>query len=247
MTPEPAQLRSPTAIAIIGLGRMGQAVDSLATARGWPVVARLTTRDDITPATLGNADVAIEFTASGAAPDVIRACVRAGCAVVSGTTGWDDQAESIHREVRQNGGTLLHSSNFAVGAHLLTSAGITIASGLREHRGVDATIVETHHTGKRDAPSGTAKTISRLVGSAWGKPIPIASVRLGSVPGEHELIFDSAFEQVRITHVVRDRRVFAEGALIAAVWVAGRFGVFSMADVLGSASPQQGPVGQSHA
>ena len=98
--------------------------------------------------------------------------------------------------------------------------------------GFDAHIVETHHAAKRDAPSGTALTVQQRVAAASGRAVPVTSVRTGHVPGTHELIFDAPFEQIRLVHEARDRRVFAEGALLAAAWLRGRSGVFTMSDVL---------------
>ena len=93
-------------------------------------------------------------------------------------------------------------------------------------------MIETHHSAKKDAPSGTAGALARTAEAAFGRPLAITSVRVGSVPGTHELIFDAPFEQVRLVHEARDRRVFAEGALVAARWLVGRTGVFGMQDVL---------------
>jgi 4-hydroxy-tetrahydrodipicolinate reductase len=111
---------------------------------------------------------------------------------------------------------------------------------MRRLDGFDAHIVETHHTKKKDAPSGTALAIGEAANSL-GKPIPTTSIRTGSVPGTHELIFDGAFEQLSLTHLARDRRVFAEGALQAADWLVGRHGVFTMRDVLGLPGPGERP------
>jgi 4-hydroxy-tetrahydrodipicolinate reductase len=99
--------------------------------------------------------------------------------------------------------------------------------------GFDAHIVETHHAAKKDSPSGTAASLESQTSPDWGGNIPITSIRVGSVPGTHEFLFDAPFEQIRLVHVARDRRVFAEGALHAARWLIGRTGVFSMQDVLG--------------
>jgi 4-hydroxy-tetrahydrodipicolinate reductase len=98
--------------------------------------------------------------------------------------------------------------------------------------GFEAHLVETHHSAKKDAPSGTASTLGHAASAAWGKEIPITSVRTGSVPGTHEFVFDAPFEQIHLEHIARDRRVFAEGALVAAGWLIGKTGVFTMKDVL---------------
>jgi 4-hydroxy-tetrahydrodipicolinate reductase len=98
-------------------------------------------------------------------------------------------------------------------------------------------IVETHHSRKKDAPSGTAAAIAREVKTGLGREVPITSIRVGDVPGTHELVFDGPYEQLKMVHLARDRRVFAEGALRAAAWLIGRHGVFTMKDVLGTDTP----------
>jgi 4-hydroxy-tetrahydrodipicolinate reductase len=103
---------------------------------------------------------------------------------------------------------------------------------MRELTDFDVHLVETHHTKKKDAPSGTAIAIAKATSDGLDRPVPTTSVRVGAVPGTHELIFDSAFEQLTLSHVARDRRVFAEGALVAAEWLIGKQGVFTMRDVL---------------
>ncbi len=105
--------------------------------------------------------------------------------------------------------------------------------------------VETHHAAKIDAPSGTARGVAAAVGEAMGCVVPVTSIRVGHVPGEHEMIFDGPFEQLRVQHVVRDRRVFADGALAAARWLAGRRGVFTMDDVIRDGSGRETPGGRA--
>jgi 4-hydroxy-tetrahydrodipicolinate reductase len=235
-SPGPAPRALP--LAIIGMGRMGRAVDALALERGWDVRARFGRGDAINSDALRGATVAIEVSTAAGAPDNIRACVAAGCAVVSGTTGWDADLPAVQASVLRDGGALLWASNFSIGAHVLAAVGAYLAHALSDPAaqdvGYDAVLVETHHAGKRDAPSGTARAVAGAVGVAWGHPIPITSVRVGHVPGDHELIFDGPFDQLRLIHSVRDRRVFADGALIAASWLSGRLGIFSMDDVLGA-------------
>ena len=224
-------------LAIVGMGKMGRAVAELAPARGWEVVARLDEAEmhaGITRAMLGDADVAAEFTVPSAAPANIRAIVNAGCPVVVGTTGWYDQFEAIKRDVNSANGAMLAATNFSLGVNVFERVVERAAELLAHAPGFDAHVVETHHSAKKDAPSGTAATLARAASAAWGRDIPITSVRTGSVPGTHELIFDAPFEQIRLVHTARDRRVFAEGALVAAAWLVGRRGVYSMRDVLGT-------------
>jgi 4-hydroxy-tetrahydrodipicolinate reductase len=222
-------------LAIVGMGKMGHAIAELAPARGWDVVARLDEADmvsAVTRASLGNADVAVEFTVPAAAPANIRAIVATGCPVVCGTTGWHDALEAIRRDVISQNGSLLTAPNFSIGVNVFEQLVEVAARLLHQAGGFDAHAIETHHSAKKDAPSGTARTVADTASGAWGKDIPIASVRVGSFPGTHEFIFDAPFETIHLEHIARDRRVFAEGALAAAAWLIGRRGVFTMRDVL---------------
>lgn len=222
-------------LAMIGMGKMGRAITALAPERGFEVVATLdadATRSGITRERLAGADVAIEFTVPEAAPANIRALVDAGCPVVVGTTGWYDALPEIADHVRTRGGALLWAPNFSIGVNLFQRVVAEAARLFRGAPGFDAHFVETHHAAKKDAPSGTAIALEQVAAGQLGRHVPITSVRTGSVPGTHELILDAPFESVRLEHVARDRRVFAEGALLAARWLPGRTGVFEMKDVL---------------
>lgn len=215
-------------VALIGLGKMGRAVRDLVPSRKSTVVVELD--GAFSPDRLANADVAIEFTIPSAAPANIRACVAAGCPVVVGTTGWYEQLPSLTAEIEREGGSMIWSPNFSLGAQVLMQLAAEAARVLDS----DAAIVETHHAQKKDAPSGTAREIAKAIIEERSGGVPITSVRVGHVPGIHEVIFDGQFEQLTLTHTVRDRKVFAEGALIAAEWLISekRQGVFTMQDVL---------------
>ena len=224
-------------LAIIGHGKMGRAVEQLAADRGWAVTAVIgaaANHDGVGIArdSLGGADVAVEFTAGSAAPANVRACVRAGCPVVSGTTGWDAERARVEQDVLAGAGALLWSPNFSIGVNLFWQVAELAAHLAGRTKSFDAHIVETHHAAKRDAPSGTALALQRLATAAFGGDIPVSSIRVGAVPGTHELVLDAAFEQIRVVHEARDRRVFAEGALAAARWLVGRRGVYTMRDFL---------------
>ncbi len=224
-------------IAIIGDGKMGQAIRQLAVEKGWKIAAFLGERENasgsgISAATLGDADVAVEFTQPDAAVTNITACLRAGVPVVVGTTGWYDSLPEVTRIAKEAGTGLLWSPNFSLGVNVLIELARYAGTLIRPLEGFDAHIVETHHSRKKDAPSGTAIAIGKAATDTLDRPIPTTSVRTGSVPGTHELIFDGLFEQLSLTHVARDRRVFAEGALKAADWLVGKRGVFTMRDVL---------------
>lgn len=222
-------------IALVGMGKMGRTLAQLAPERGMHVVAEI---DDgnITRETLGGADVAIEFSVPTAAAVNVRACLGAGCPVVVGTTGWYDQLPALSAEVRASGGALLTAPNFSIGVALFDRVVAEAARLFAGAPGFEAVMIETHHSAKKDAPSGTAAALARTAEKSLGRALPITSVRVGSVPGTHEIVFDAPFEQVRLVHEARDRRVFADGALVAARWLVGRTGVFTMQDVLSTSS-----------
>lgn len=219
-------------LAIVGLGRMGRAVEQLAPERGFDVVARIGKGDSIARSSLNGALVAIEFTMPSAAVANIRACLEAECAVVSGTTGWYADLPALRDEVKRRNGALLAAPNFSLGVAVFSQVVAEAARRFAALPGFDAHLVEIHHAAKKDAPSGTAAALAEVAAKARGTPVPITSVRTGSVPGTHELLFDAPFEQVRLIHEARDRRVFAEGALAAAKWILGRHGIFGMEDVI---------------
>jgi 4-hydroxy-tetrahydrodipicolinate reductase len=216
---------------------MGRAVRQLADERGVPVVAALDRDDRIDALALHGADVAIEFTEPGAAVANARACVAAGCAVVVGTTGWLGDLPALASEVVAARGRMLWAANFSIGVNVMIALA-SAASRLVRGRGFDAHLVETHHSAKKDAPSGTALAVARAAEPELGRALAVTSVRTGHVPGTHELVFDAPFEQLRLVHEARDRRVFAEGALAAALWLAARRepGVYTMQDVLAAAA-----------
>jgi len=224
-------------VAVVGDGKMGRAVADLARERAWTVTAVLGIKDNehgaaLTRERLGDTDVVIEFTEPSAAPTNILAAAHAGYPVVTGTTGWADELERVTKAVLDLQGALVHAPNFSVGVNLFLALVAAAGRVMRRAPQFDAHIVETHHAAKKDAPSGTAIALERAASSELARPIPITSVRTGHVPGTHDLSFDGPFEQIRLTHTARDRRVFADGALHAAEWVRGRRGVFTMRDVL---------------
>jgi 4-hydroxy-tetrahydrodipicolinate reductase len=226
-----------TRIAILGTGRMGQLLAAIAPEQGCVVAAHLGRSDlaaGVTKAALGGAEVVVEFTVPREAPRLVRACAELGVPVVSGTTGWDAERAAVEAFVRGSDGALLWAPNFAIGVHLFAAL---VAEAARRFTasagGFDAHLVETHHVKKLDAPSGTAKLLAAAAESARGGAVPVTSIRTGAVPGTHELILDAQYEQVRLVHEARDRRVFASGALAAAVWLKGRTGVHTFDDFIG--------------
>lgn len=226
-------------IAIIGHGRMGREIERLAAERGISVAAVIDRSSEergcaVARDSLNGADVALEFTEPGSAIANALACIAAGVPVVVGTTGWFEQLPMVLAEVTRQRGALLWAANFSLGVNVLSELVRLGASLLARAPQFDAHIVETHHTAKKDAPSGTALMLQRVAIGALGRQVPITSIRTGSVPGEHDVVFDGPFEQITLSHLARDRRAFADGALTAAHWLRGREGVFTIADVLGT-------------
>lgn len=228
----------PLRIALLGMGRMGREIRSLAEERGMVLAAALDEGEvagdpAAARAALAAADVALDFTVPDAAVGNIELCLAAGCPVVVGTTGWYHRLDEVTERVRAGGGALLWAANFSVGVAALSVLARRAGELFRNVDGFDAHLVETHHTAKKDAPSGTGIVLARAVSEGLGRVIPVTSVRTGHVPGTHEIVLDGPFEQVVLRHEARNRRVFADGALRAAAWLRGRTGVYTMDDVLG--------------
>ena len=224
-------------LAVIGDGKMGQAIRQLAVEKGWNVTAIVGERESaggkgITASALGDPEVAVEFSQPDAAVGNVVASLRSGVPVVVGTTGWYDSLPEVMRIAKETGTSLLWSPNFSLGVNVLIELARYAGTLMRTLEDFDAHIVETHHTKKKDAPSGTAIAIAKAASDALERPIPTTSIRTGSVPGTHEIVFDGTFEQLLLRHEARDRRVFAEGALKAADWLIGKRGIFTMRDVL---------------
>lgn len=221
-------------IALFGAGRLGREIVALAPDRDAEVVATFG-RD--MPATADRlracaADVAIDVSVAEAVLANAASCMAAGLPLVIGVTGWQDAMPELQQAVTQAGGGVLVAPNFSVGATLFSVAVADAARRFSATLGFDAALVETHHAMKKDAPSGTARALADVARAARGREVPVTSVRVGHVPGVHTLVLDAPFEQVTLTHEARDRRVFADGALLAARWLRGRTGSFTMVDVV---------------
>ena len=224
---------------VIGTGRMGHLVSALASGHGCDVVATLDRASNpgatgITPALCSGVDVAMEFTRPESAAANLAALVRCGVHTVIGTTGWGSDEPALRQLVDAQAVGVVAAANFSIGAHVLEAVSARAASLLQAAGGYGAFINEQHHAAKRDAPSGTALMLrDGVVRGGWLGPIDVSSVRAGYIPGTHVVGFDGAAETVTLSHVVRDRATFAHGALVAARFIAGRRGWFTMRDVLG--------------
>lgn len=225
-------------VAIVGNGRMGKAVTALAQARGHSIHTVVDSGDNVggralTRERLAGADVAIEFTRPEAVVSNLERLIELGIPTVTGTTGWNGALARITDLVMARRGALLHAANFSAGVHLFLRAARNLAWNFSGHPEFVASIREEHHAAKLDTPSGTALLLQQQVGGTDGsRAFPITSVRAGTIPGTHALIYQGPHETVSLSHVARDRAAFAEGALAAAEWLPGKTGVFTFEHLL---------------
>jgi 4-hydroxy-tetrahydrodipicolinate reductase len=225
-------------IAIIGNGKMGKAVASLAEERGHTIHTVINRIENsggkaLTRARLAGSDVAVEFTRPDAAVANLERLIDLGIPTVTGTTGWTGELARVTTWVRDRGGALLHAANFSVGVHLFFRAARELARCFHGRSEFSVSIHEEHHQTKLDAPSGTALLLQRqLWAEEPGRKFPITSLRVGDSPGTHTLTYQGPNETVTLSHVTRDRQVFAAGALAAAEWLPGHTGVFTFEQML---------------
>lgn len=230
-------------IAIIGTGRMGQAVADLARGRGHDIVTMVSGAENsrteaLTAERLAGAEVAIEFTRPEAVVGNLERLIALGIPVVTGTTGWSDQRDRVASLVQARGGALVAAANFSTGVAILMRAAERLAAEFAGRDGVAAFLVDEHHAAKRDAPSGTALALqAALRRGDPAREVPVTSIRAGHHPGRHRITWDTRHETLILEHAARDRRVFAEGAVRAAEWLPGRTGVFTFEDVLFGREP----------
>lgn len=239
-------------LAVVGPGRMGREVAALALEEGHEVVAKLGRDTEISSGALAGAEAVVEFTLPEVAPDVLVALAATRVPVVSGTTGWSQHLGRVREAVEAHGSALLHAPNFSLGVAVFrrwVAAAARALGGLPEY---DLALHEVHHTGKVDAPSGTARLLAETVLAATDRKdrwalfpggavdrealdpavLRVSATRVGRVPGTHDVVFDGPDDQILLRHTARNRRGFARGALEAAVWLRGRQGVFTLDDLL---------------
>ncbi|MBA0885444.1 4-hydroxy-tetrahydrodipicolinate reductase [Flavobacterium undicola] len=228
-------------IALLGYGKMGQVIERIALERGHEIVLK---KDEFnTYDGLSNADVAIDFSVPTAAVDNISASFNNNVPVVSGTTGWLDRYDEMIALCKEKNGGFISSSNFSLGVNLFFGLNEYLAKMMANIDGYKVTMEEIHHIHKLDAPSGTAISLAQGViensnysnwtlENATENDIHIEAVRTGEVPGTHTVTYDSGIDSIEIKHTAHNREGFALGAVIAAEWLAGKQGIFSMRDVL---------------
>ena len=234
---------SVTRILLVGHGRMGRLVESLApsyTAEIAGVIDDQSGDDAISVGDFGRVDVAIDFTLAEAVPGNVTRLMARGINVVIGTTGWQAHEAAMREAASRAGVGVLAASNFSLGMSVFQFVAEEAARRLAPHADFGAWIHEAHHAMKKDAPSGTAMTLKSAVEQAgYCRPIDMSSTRAGSIPGTHTVGFDGPSETIELTHTVRDRAVFARGALVAARWLVGKRGWFSMRDMMTGSEVQR--------
>lgn len=228
-------------IALLGYGKMGQTIERIALERGHEIVLK---KDEFnTYEGLSNADVAIDFSIPMVAVSNISSCFHANVPVISGTTGWlEDYDEMVALCVAKNG-AFISSSNFSLGVNLFFELNEYLAKMMSKFDSYQVEMEEIHHTQKLDAPSGTAISLAKGVieNSAYTKwtldnpkpnEIHIEAKRIENIPGTHTVTYNSIVDSIEIKHTAHNRDGFALGAVIAAEWIVGKKGVFTMKDVL---------------
>lgn len=215
---------------------MGQLVAKLAREAEHEIALTITSREavrgsDESSGDLSSCDVAIDFSVADAVSRNIETCLSAGVPLVEGTTGWKIERNELLRMVEDADGSLIYGANFSVGAQLFFRIAGLAAELFQNLSFYDTFIEEAHHKRKRDAPSGTAIKLGEIVANHLGRDVPISSTRAGHIPGTHRVGFDSPADSITLEHVARSREGFAEGALLAAEWIAGRKGIYEFSEV----------------
>ena len=216
---------------------MGRAVEKEALKRGHTIACTIDNPAEFEAKAemLRTADVAIEFSMPAVAAANIRRCLELGLPIVCGTTGWYDAYDELAELCRQRGGALLTATNFSIGMNIMFALNERLAELMRNHSEYSVDLTETHHIHKLDAPSGTAITLQQQITGNGGRKtedIPITSIREGEVPGTHTVRYDSPIDTITLTHQAHSREGLAQGAVIAAEFLAGKKGVFTMKDLL---------------
>lgn len=222
-------------LVLLGRGKTGSLVAEVAAERGHrtTVLTELENENGkwLTPENLREVDAVIDFTTPDAVLANIAACMAAKRPLVVGTTGWYGEMVRIRREVEQAGAALLFGANFSYGVNLFFQIARAAAPALQH--GYAGHITERHHIHKKDAPSGTAVALERVVALAAGLNVEITSEREGDIMGEHTLELSSSGDRIVLSHEVKSRRTFAEGAVLAAEWIVGKTGFYDFKDIFG--------------
>ena len=229
-------------IALLGYGRMGQTIEQIALKRGHSIILKVD-KDD-TDYDITQADVAIDFSIPNVAFNNISMCLNHRVPVISGTTGWLQDYDKATALCREKKGAFIYASNYSLGVNIFFELNKVLAKMMSNLQQYNISMEEIHHTKKLDAPSGTAISLANDIISKhasyenWAlndgndKTIPIIAKRIGDVPGTHTITYESDVDTIAMTHTAHNRDGFALGAVIAAEWIVGKTGVFTMNDVL---------------
>jgi 4-hydroxy-tetrahydrodipicolinate reductase len=224
-------------IALLGYGKMGRLIEELALEQGLEIGPRLDIGDNkegkgITRDSMSGVDVAVEFSQPDAVLANIRAAADAGVNIVVGTTGWSAHLDSVKKIVAESGIGLVHGANYSLGMNLFFEIVAHAAKLVGKIPQYEAYLHEEHHSAKKDAPSGTALSLLEAIRPHIGDRNPsVSCVRAGRIPGTHVIGFDSEADSILLEHRARNRRGFAEGAVLAARWLAGRKGIYDFREV----------------
>jgi len=228
-------------IALLGYGKMGKAIEKIAIEKGHEIILKVD--KEATDFDITNADVAIDFSIPNAAFNNIKKCLRNNVPIISGTTGWLDNYDQAVTICKENNGAFIYASNFSLGVNIFFQLNEYLATMMRNLSQYTIEMEEIHHTQKLDAPSGTAISLAEGIikntekkgwqlDKAETNQIPITAKRIENVPGTHTIAYTSEVDTIEITHTAHSRQGFALGAVVAAEWIVGKTGVFSMKDVL---------------
>jgi 4-hydroxy-tetrahydrodipicolinate reductase len=228
-------------IALLGYGKMGQVIERIALKRGHEIVLKKSSKDTFDG--LENADVAIDFSVPDAAVTNISTCLNSNMPVISGTTGWLENYEKMVSLCNEKKGAFIYGSNFSLGVNIFFELNDHLAKIMAKFSQYKVEMEEIHHTQKLDAPSGTAITLAKGIidnsdYSSWAlenakeDEILIDAKRIEGIPGTHSVFYNSEIDSIEIKHTAHNREGFALGAVIAAEWIVGKKGIFTMKDVL---------------
>lgn len=237
-------------IALIGYGKMGKAIESIALSKGHEIALRIGVEnpEEFTKTNLSGCDVAIEFTSPQSAYDNILKCFDANLPVVCGSTGWYDKLDAVSKICVEKNQAFIYASNFSIGVNIFFEINRKVAELMKEQSNYDVAIEEIHHTQKLDKPSGTALTIANdIINSIKRKTnwllttdsnndsnsLLIDSRRIDNVIGTHTVKYTSQTDEISIEHKAYNREGFARGAFMAAEWIQNRKGFYEMRDLLG--------------
>ncbi len=224
-------------IGLIGKGRMGRLIESLAAEQGHEIAVAIdgsfaASDADELSGLLKNVNAVIDFSVAEAVRRNVKACMLAGVPLVEGTTGWNEHRTEIERIVDEHGGAMVYGSNFSIGVNLFYRVVDFASSIFAKFPEYEVFIEEQHHSRKKDAPSGTAIRLKEIVSSRIGEEPAVTSTRAGNIPGTHRVGIDGVADQVLLEHTARSREGFAAGALLAAEWVTGKKGFYEFGDIL---------------